>query len=111
MWLDGGVNKFCASKTLCVHLEQINASQNCLNGASTTLLTTIGLGCLAYGDTYTIRVEHPEFKRLQDGILSELKVTTKDDTGRVLDNHSLPIHISPEIIAWNLLLQYEYLWI
>ena len=81
-----------------MHLEHINASQNSLDVAPTTLLTTIGLGCHAFGDTYTIRVEHPEFKRLHDGILSELKVKIREDTGNVLDNHSLPIHLALEIV-------------
>lgn len=59
----------------------------------------MGIKCHAFGDTFSIRVEHPEFKRLQDGISNQLNATIRDDIGYVLDNHSLPINIALEIVA------------
>jgi len=43
-----------------------------------------------FGDIFTVRFEHPEFKRLTAGMINELKFTVRDDRGRVLDNHGQP---------------------
>ena len=88
---------FTNTKDLHIHLEQINTTSNFVDGAPSNLLTTVGLGLHKFGDIDTTRINHPEFKRLQDGIVNELKVTITDEIGNVIDNHNLPIHVTLEI--------------
>ena len=104
-WLGVGIYtgdrpvNFVRSKLLRVHLEQVSTTDNALDGAPSTLLTTIGVECHAFGET--VRIEHAEFKRLQAGTISELKVSVRDDdTGLQVINH-LPISVTLEIVqAW-----------
>jgi hypothetical protein len=89
---------FARTKTLNVHLEQVKTSQNVINGAPSTLLATVGLGRRQFfGAVNTLRFEHPEFKHLEDGTISELRVVIRDDQGQYLDNHDLPISSTLEI--------------
>ena len=94
---DRSVN-FAKSGALRVHLEQLSTTENVLDGAPSTLLTTVGIGRHAYGDIETVRIAHPEFKQLQAGSISELKVVVRDDTGLQMVNH-LPISVTLEIAA------------
>ena len=110
-WLEAGTYNgdrlvdFTGTKTLHVHLDQINTSENGLNGASTTLLCLVpavssGTSIFVtsrFGDINAVRFENPEFNRLQAGTLNELQITVKDDKGRVLDNHGQPISMADEI--------------
>jgi len=96
---------FTGTKTLHVHLDQINTSENRLNGAPTTLPCLVpavssGISIFTpshFGDINTVRFELPEFKHLQAGTLSKLKITIEDDRGRVLDNQGQPISVVVEI--------------
>lgn len=100
VWLDAGVYtgdrpiNFIARQTLWVHLGEINTAENIVDGAPSSLLTSIGLGSHAFGDICTVRVDYPEYKRLRFDTVSELSVTIRDATGRVINNHNLPIHVS-----------------
>ena len=102
-WLGVGIYtgdrpvNFVRSKLLRVHLEQVSTTDNALDGAPSTLLTTIGVECHAFGEIRTVRIEHAEFKRLQAGTISELKVSVRDDTGLQVMNH-LPISVTLEIV-------------
>ena len=102
-WLSAGVYtgdrpvNFARSKVLRLHLEQLNTTDNTMDGAPSTLLTSIGVGCHAHGDIETVRITRPEFKHLQAGTISELKVVVRDDTGRQLIN-PLPISVTLEIL-------------
>ena len=102
-WLDEGVYEgdrpvdFAVTKTLHLHLDQVNTTYNAVDGAPSTMLAVIGLGSHFFGDINTVRVEHHEFKRMQHGTIGELKVTIKDEKGSKLDNHDLPISIVLEI--------------
>ena len=89
---------FSKTKVLCVHLEEINTTNNLVNGTRSTLLASIGLGCPSFGDVNTVYVNNPEYKQLKDGTLSELKVTIKDEFGKCIDNHQLPIYLTLEIL-------------
>ena len=101
-WLDSGMYtgdrrvNFATTKSLQLHLIQLNTSKNALDGALSTLLAAIGTGRHAYGDIHTVSIPHPEFKRLCGGTVGELKVEIRDDSGELLDNHSLPIAITLE---------------
>ena len=102
-WLDAGsysgdhpVN-FAPTKTLNIHLDQVNTTQNIVDGAPSTLLTRVGIERQVFGDIHMARIEHPEFKCLQEGTIGELKITVRDDNGKIVDNHNLPISLVLEI--------------
>ena len=107
-WLDAGTYEgdrpinFASTKTLYLYLEQINTTDNYVDGAPSTLLATVGLGCHSFGDIATVRVGRPDFKCLRGDTVGELKVVIKDDTGRPLDNHNLPITVVLEGIIVGL---------
>ena len=69
-WLDSGTyegdraGNFIGTKTLSVHLHQLSATANFVDGAPSTLLALLGLGSYSYGDTKTIRFDNPELKHL-----------------------------------------------
>ena len=104
VWLDAGVYtgdrpvNFATRQMLWVHLEELNTSGNIANGAPSTLLSCVGLGRHAFGDIKTVRMECPEFKRLRDGTISELKVSIRDAHGKI-SNQDLPIHVALELVA------------
>ena len=104
-WLDTGVYtgdrpiNFAGREVLRVHLDEINTTENIADGAPSTLLASIGVGCHAFGDIHTVRVEHPEYKRLRDGTIHELKITVRDETGKLIDNHHLPIHVTVAVVC------------
>ena len=81
-----------------VHLEEINTAENVVNGAPSTLLAGIGLGRHAFGDINTVRMECPEYKRLRDGTVGELKVSIRDASGKAISNQDLPIHVTLEVV-------------
>ena len=82
-WLDSGTYigyraaKFLPMKALVVYLDQLSTTGNFGDGIPSTLLATVGLGCQIFGEMITVRHEHPEFKRLQPGMINQLKVTVK----------------------------------
>jgi hypothetical protein len=85
------------TKTLHVHLEQINTTKNILDGAPSTLLGVVGVGCHPFGATVPVYFPNPEFKLLQGGTLGELKVYVLDDSKQKIDNHKLSISVVLEI--------------
>ena len=105
VWLDAGVYtgdrpvNFATRQMLWVHLEELNTSENIANGAPSTLLAGIGLGRHAFGDINTVRMECPEYKRLRDGTISELKVSIRDASGKAISNQDLPIHVTLEHVT------------
>ena len=52
----------------------------------------------SFGDIVTVRFEHPEFKRLKNGAITELKLVVKDENDNTVDNHGLPMSCVLEII-------------
>ena len=104
VWLNAGLYigdhpvNFATTKVLHINLEQVSSNSNISDGSPSTLLTTIGLGCHSFGDIATIQVEHPQFKCLSSGIITELKIVIRDNSGKILDNHNLPISLTLEIV-------------
>ena len=104
VWLDTGVYtgdrpvNFATRHMLWIHLEEINTAENNVDGTPSTLLTSIGLGCHAFGDINTVRMECPEYKRLRDGTVGELKVSIRDASGKAISNQDLPIHVTLAVI-------------
>ena len=51
-------------KSVNIHLEQLNTSQNYFNGAPSTILAVVPIENKEYGDIVSVRFEHPEYKKL-----------------------------------------------
>ena len=104
VWLDAGVYtgdrpvNFATRQMLWVHLEEINTAENIVDGAPSTLLAGIVLGRHAFGDINTVRMECPEYKRLRDGTVGELKVSIRDASEKAISNQDLPIHVTLEVV-------------
>ena len=83
-----------------VHLSDINESHNYHNGSPSDVLAVIPIENKSFGDIVhvTVRFEHPEFKRLKHGGITELKLVVKDENNTVVDNHGLPMSCVLEII-------------
>ena len=110
-WLEAGTYDgdrpadFAGLKALYIHLDQISTTDNGLNGAPSLLLCLVPIVSnltnismpLRFGDIDAVRFEHPELKRLRAGTINELKITVRDDRGRVLDNHGQTISVVVEI--------------
>ena len=99
VWLESGTYigdravDFAGIKTLQIHLEQLSATENYVDGAPSTLLDTVGLGRYTLGDTVTVRFEQPVFKSLRNGCISELKITIRDASRNFINNHGQPISV------------------
>ena len=65
-----------------------------------TIMTVIPIKNINFGDIVTVRFEHPEFKRLTNGAITELKLVVKDENNNAVDNHSLPMSCVLEIILF-----------
>ena len=103
-WLDSGQYhgdrpvSFAPIRALHIHLEQLDKHYNFADGRHSSLLAIVGLQQQhKFGDIITMWVEHPLMVPLIGGPISELKVEVRDDTGRILDNHNLPISVVLEI--------------
>ena len=102
--LNGGIYtgdypmNFLRTSNLHVYLDQISTTANFVDGAPSTLLATVGLSRHSFGDVFTSRIIHPEFKKLQSGTINELKVTVRDDKGSIVDSINFPISVTLEII-------------
>ena len=83
---------FAVIKVLYVHLSNINIneSHNYHNGSPSDVLAVIPIENKSFGDIVTVRFKHPEFKRLKNGVITELKLVVKDENNNVVDNHALP---------------------
>jgi hypothetical protein len=84
-------------KSLYIHLEQLNSSDNYLDGSPSKVLAVIPVENKQFGDIISVRFEHPEFKRLTHGAITELKLEVKDTNNKTIDNHGLPISVVLEI--------------
>ena len=89
--------QFSPTQTLRVHLDQLSTSCNFVDGAPSTLLTSVGTSCDALGHPVSLSFQHPLFKALQVGTVSELKLTVRDDNDHLLDNHAFPFAATLEV--------------
>ena len=93
-------NKFvdlAIHKSLYIYLEQVSTSHNYLDGMPSTLLAVIPVENKEFGDNITVRFEHPEYKSLINGEITELKLEIRDEKNNKIINH-LPISCVLEII-------------
>ena len=91
---------FAVIKSLYVHLSDINESQNYHNGSPRDVLAVIPIEKKSFGDIVTMRFEHLEFKRLNNGAITELKLVVKDENNTVVDHHGLPMSCVLKIIVF-----------
>ena len=104
VWLNAGtcsgdrpVN-FVTRKVLWVYLEEINTTDNMADGAPCTLLTCVDVRYNSCRDVHTACVDNPEYKRLRNGLIGELKIMVRDEFGMLINNHNLPIYLKLEIV-------------
>ena len=81
---------FTNVRNLYIHSDQINSSSNFVNGAPSNLLTTLGVSDKKFGDIHTFRIISPDFKRLQNGTINELKISIEDQYSNLIETN-LPI--------------------
>ena len=84
-------------KSLYVYLSDINESNNYHNGSPSDLLAVILIENKSFDKIMTARFEHPEFKRLKNGAITELKLVVKEKNKSV-DNHGLSMSCVLEMI-------------
>ena len=89
---------FAVIKALYVHLSDINESHNYHNGSPSDVSAVIPIENKSFGDIVTVRFEHPEYKRLKNGAITELELIVKDENNNVADNNGLPISCVLEIM-------------
>ena len=89
---------FAVIKSLYVYLSDINESHNYHNSSPSDVLTVIPIENKSFGDIVTVRFEHPEFKPLKNGVITELKLVVKDENNNAVDNQGLPMSRVLEII-------------
>lgn len=88
---------FSTNRLLFIHLEQLNTTENALNGAPSSLLAVVAVGGWAYGEIKTSVFPDPTFKPLRQGTLSELELAIRDERGNRIDNHGLPVSVVLEV--------------
>ena len=81
------------TKELRDFLDQINTTNNFLDGEPSTLLGIVPVSNKLFGKVVSCRFEFPIFKKLINGCKTELSVCITDQNNTVLDNHDLPIII------------------
>ena len=88
------------TKSLYVHLSDMNESHNYHNGSPSNVLAVIPIenkSFYIYG-IMTVRFEHPKFKRLKNGAITEFKLVVKDENNNVVDKYGLPMSCVSQII-------------
>ena len=78
---------FAIYKTLYVHLEQLNTSDNYLNGNPSTVLATIPVEKREFGDIVNVQFPHPIYKCLKAGTINELKLELRDESNNKIKNN------------------------
>ena len=74
-------------KSLYVHLEQISTYYNYFNGTPSTILAVIPIENKEFGEIITMRLEHPEYKRLINDTITEFKLELRDENNKKIDNN------------------------
>ena len=78
---------FAIYKSLYVHLLQLSTSDNYFDGAPSTVLAVIPVENKEFGDIITVRFEHPEYKRLTNDTITELRLEVRDKNNTKINNN------------------------
>lgn len=84
---------------LFIHLDELSTIHNMVDGAPSSLLGVVSLGCEAFGENATIYIPTPEYRRLIQDYITELSISVRDAEGHKINNHDLPISLSLEVIV------------
>lgn len=90
---------FALTSALFIHLDELSTIHNMFDGTPSTLLGVVSLGCESFGENATIYIPAPEFKRLSQEYITELTVSVRDVQARKIDNHTLPLSLTIEVIV------------
>lgn len=90
---------FSPIRELRVHLDQLSTYQNYADGRPSTILDVVAVGAQALGEAGVYEQQSPQYKPLEAGTISELKVSIRDHRGKPLDNHGQPIAVELEICS------------
>ena len=82
---------FAVIKSLYIHLSDINVLHNYQNGSPSDVLAVIPIENKSFGDIVKVRFDHPEFKRLKNGAITELKLVVEGKNNSAVDSHGLPM--------------------
>ena len=102
-WINSGTTigarpvNFNVANALYIHLDQVSTNENFVDGTPSALIGVISIPDSAFGSEFTVSIAQPEYRRLQAGTISELKVRVCDEHGRTVDNHELPISVTLEV--------------
>ena len=102
-WFFGGTYacpnapQFYSQKAICVHLDQINTTQNILQGQKSTLLRIVPTNDTEFGEVITLSFENPQFRRLNNGTIQELSISILDINGKRLDMNNYSCFITLEV--------------
>lgn len=88
---------FAIHKSLYIHLEQVSTSHNYLDGKPSTLLAVVPVENKEFGEIMTARFERPEYKRLVNDVITELKLEIRDENNNKIISQ-LPIDCVLEVI-------------
>jgi hypothetical protein len=90
--------KFFTKRNLLVTLDQINTTDNHLNGRQSTLLRHIPTTGEAYGETRTVHFRNVEYCRLCGGYINELTLRVLDDNDTDISALCKPFSATLEVI-------------
>ena len=81
---------------MCIR-DRLNTAENFYDGAPTSLLGIVPVSDKPFGSAVSLHFEHPHFKKLTNGTISELEIYVTDENNQMINNHDLPINIVLEI--------------
>jgi hypothetical protein len=90
--------KFFTKRNLMVTLDQINMTDNHLNGRQSTLLRHIPTSGEAYGESRTVHFRKVEYCRLCGGYINELTLRILDDKDTDISALCQPFSATLEVI-------------
>ena len=88
---------FAKPKELHVYLDQINSTDNFVNGVPSSLLAIIPVSDISFGKCAYHSFDRPVFKNLTNGCITELSFKITDENNVLIDNHGLPIIVELNI--------------
>jgi hypothetical protein len=80
---------FSGVDRIFVHLDQLSTHQNAVDGAPSTLLDLIVPAGGGFGAIVEVFRPLVLWKRLQDGVISTLRLRLHDSSGNLIDMHGL----------------------
>ena len=82
-----GINpiKMSVNKTLYIHLNELNTTENLLNGNPSTLLEIIATDRSSYCERESKEYIAPRYKQLSKGFFENLNLSIKNEKGELVE--------------------------